>query len=283
MKKLRIAIQKKGRLNKESLALLKKCGIEVESKSEKLILPCKNSNIELLFVRDDDIPLYLDTGVCDLAIVGLNEIVEKGYNSEIIRNLGFAKCRLSLAKKAGSNPNLFESTIASSYPNILTNYLNSIDIKANIVEITGCVEIAPKLGISDYICDLVSTGATLKANDLEEVQTIFESEAVLARSSKIIDPFIQEKINQLLERIDAVIKAKNTKYIMMNAPKTSIESISNLISPMEDLTVVALLNNDNRVAIHAAITAENLWEKIELLKGMGASSILVSEIDKAIA
>ncbi len=282
MTKLKIAIQKKGRLNEGSIDLLKKCGLKIERSRNKLIIPCPSENIELLLVRDDDIPLYLENNIADIAILGLNEMKESSFeaNMEVLRYLGFAKCRLSLAAISEQDLKLENSSIATSYPNILKDYLKSENINANVIEISGCVEIAPRVGISDYICDLVSTGATLRANGLEERLSILNSEAVLIKKTP---PLInsKEKILERLEtRIDSVLGARNTKYIMMNAPIENANKIARFLSAMEAPTILPLLNDSDKVAIHAATREDKVWSTIESLKELGASSILISSIEK---
>ena len=284
MKNLRIAIQKKGRLNKASIDLLRKCGLEIATDQNKLIIPCPKQNIEILFVRDDDIPMYLEKEVADAAILGLNEMRESSLESklEVLRYLDFARCRLSIAGMNGKKLDLENSTIATSYPKILKEYLSANNIKANIVEISGCVEIAPKIGITDYICDLVSTGATLKENGLQELLPILTSEAVLIKKSTKLDADKELLLDKLLSRIEAVLGARNTKYVMMNAPIQNSEKIAQFLSSMESPTILPLLNNPEKVAIHAATREDKIWDTIENLKQLGASSILVSSIAKVV-
>ncbi len=282
MTKLKIAIQKKGRLNEGSVDLLKKCGLKIEKSRNKLIIPCPSENIELLLVRDDDIPLYLENNIADIAILGLNEMKESSFeaNMEVLRYLDFAKCRLSLAAISGQDLKLENSSIATSYPKVLKEYLKSEKINANVIEISGCVEIAPRVGISDYICDLVSTGATLRANGLEEMLSILDSEAVLIKKTSPLATGKQKILERLEARIESVLGARNTKYIMMNAPIESANKIASFLSSMEAPTILPLLNDSEKVAIHAATREDKVWSTIESLKELGASSILISSIEK---
>lgn len=293
---LRIAIQKSGRLSEKCLALLNRCGIQLDIRKDHLFYIAKNHPIELMLVRDDDIPEYVQDGVCHLGIVGLNELEEK-IGSEIthrtdepsvkiIRRLAFGQCRLSLAypkdREFSGIQNLENSRIATSYPNILSRYLSKKSIKAKVIEISGSVELAPTIGVADAVCDLVSSGATLRSNGLREVLTLLESEAVLIRSAQEYSPAQEKFIRKILARIDGSLKAQCSKYIMMNAPKEKVEVISNLIPGMEKPTVMPLMLDENRVAIHAVATEDVFWETMEQLKEAGATSILVMPIEKII-
>ena len=290
MTNLRIAIQKSGRLSDKCLDLLNRCGLQFDARKRTLIARAKDHPVELMLVRDDDIPNYVRDGVCDIGIVGLNELEEKigpsNDNVQIVRRLGFGSCRLSMAWPKSKPYDGLESfsgkRIATSYPNILNNYLKQKNIVAEAVEISGSVEVAPSIGVADAICDLVSTGATLESNGLEEVLTILKSEAVLVRNLRSLDDQKEALIQKLLQRVDSTLLAKNAKYIMMNAPKTSIDQITKLIPGMEDPTVMPLSYDENKVAIHAVAKEDVVWETMEQLKEAGASSILVLPIEKII-
>lgn len=292
--KLRIAIQKSGRLSDKCLALLCRSGIQFDIRKDRLFYKARNHPVELMLVRDDDIPEYVRDGVCHLGIVGLNELAEKiGVDDNrddapvtIVRRLGFGYCRLALAWPKQLPYEGLESfrdkKIATSYPNILERFLQQQGINAKAIEISGSVEVAPTIGVADAICDLVSTGATLQTNGLQEVQTLLESEAVLVRPKK---PFTDQQeyfIRKILARIDGVLKAQMSKYIVMNAPKDSVDTISKLIPGMEKPTVMPLMSDDSKVAIHAVAKEDQFWETMEQLKQAGASSILVMPIEKII-
>ncbi|MCX6130110.1 MAG: ATP phosphoribosyltransferase [Proteobacteria bacterium] len=290
---LRIAIQKSGRLSEKCRELLAQAGISFESRADRLISRAKEQPIDLMLVRDDDIPGFVSNSVSQLGIVGLNVLEEKlekdqdGKSEvEIIRRLGFGSCRLALAlPKAVAFEGLSSLSgkrIASSYPKTLQRYLDAHGIVASIVEMSGSVELAPSIGIADAICDLVSTGATLESNGLRECTVLLESEAVLIRPRGELSREQEQIIERLLARFEGLGKAKNAKYIMMNAPKDAIYRISQLIPGMERPTVMPLMYDDARVAIHAVAKENVFWETIEKLKEAGASSILVLPIEKII-
>ena len=290
--RIRIAVQKSGRLSKPSLELLNRCGLKADTYHRALLCPCEDFPADLLFVRDDDIPMYVNDGACDIGIVGLNEAIEKAPRSEnrvkILEHLGFGYCRLALAvpekdvAKNFSIKSLNGLKIASSYPVILKQFLEKNSIIAEVVEMQGSVEIAPYMGIADAICDLVSTGQTLKANKLREVSTVLKSQAVVIGRSGEDDSGKLNIISKLLNRMLGVKNAANAKYIMMNAPKSSLSKISALIPGMEMPTVVPLCGSSEQVAIHAVAQEPIFWETMERLKEMGASSIIVSPIEKII-
>ncbi|NRA67539.1 MAG: ATP phosphoribosyltransferase [Pseudobacteriovorax sp.] len=293
MTNIRIAIQKSGRLSEKCLDLLGKCGLQFEMHKRMLIIRAKDHPVELMLVRDDDIPHYVRDGVCQLGIVGLNELEEKTGCSQapespvrVIRTLGFGHCRLSLAHPKGmayeDASSYAGKRIGTSYPNILQRFLDKNSIDAKAVEITGSVEVTPSIGVADAICDLVSTGSTLISNGLVETDTIMKSEAVLVRSKRELKPEQEEFIAKLLQRIEGTLKARNAKYIMMNAPKSSIETISELIPGMEQPTVMPLMTDNDKVAIHAVAQEDVVWETMEKLKLAGASSILVMPIEKIV-
>lgn len=291
-KNLRIAIQKSGRLHKKSVDLLEKSGIQFEWQKNGLIAPSYNYPIEAMLVRDDDIPEYVQNNIADLGIVGLNVLEEANLESsntpstEVIKLLGFGSCKLSLCipeDKEYKGLNVFQnSTIATSYPGITKNFLKSKGIDAQIININGSVEISPKIGVSDFICDLVSTGATLQANGLKECEVILKSQSVLVKNKNISSPEKEKNLNRLLNRIDGVIKANNAKYIMMNAPREKISEIVESIPGLETPSIIPIGNNDKLVAIHAVASENIFWETIEKLKENGASSILVVPIEKII-
>lgn len=294
---LRIAMQKSGRLSEQCLSLLSRCGVHFDIRKDRLFYRAKNQPVELMLVRDDDIPEYVRDGVCHLGIVGLNELEEKIGSQitycycepqavNIVRRLGFGHCRLSLAwpkDKAYLGLSSFEGTrIASSYPKILDRFLRHHDIRATVVEISGSVELAPTIGVADAVCDLVSTGATLQSNGLREVISLLESEAVLIRQNSPFSDFQELFIRKILSRVDGSLKAKTAKYIMMNAPKEKVKLISQLIPGMEKPTIMPLMQDDSKVAIHAVAMEEIFWETMEQLKEAGATSILVMPIEKMI-
>lgn len=292
-KNLRLAIQKSGRLGEKCRDLLAQAGIKFEFRSDRLISRAKEQAIDLMLVRDDDIPGFVKNEVSQVGIVGLNVLEEKlGRMSdldsevEIIRRLGFGGCRLALAlPKAMPFEGLSSyqgKRIATSYPKTLQRFLDDNGIQASVVEITGSVEVAPSIGIADAICDLVSSGATLESNGLRQTTVLLESQAVLIRPRRRLSDAQELLIEKLVARIDGLQKAQNSKYVMLNAPKDAIYRISQLIPGMEKPTVMPLMCDDSRVAIHAVCKEDVFWETIEKLKEAGASSILVLPIEKII-
>lgn len=293
--RLRIAIQKSGRLAEKSVALFSKCGLDFDLRKDRLLHECKDFPIDLMLVRDDDIPEYVADGVCDLGVVGENLIRErvgaapgsKGTSIKTVMRLGFGTCRLSIAVPEGatfgSPKDLAGLRIATSYPNCLTAYLKQHDINAQIVELSGSVEIAPSLRIADAVCDLVSTGGTLRSNGLKESHVLFESQAALIRTSRPFAPAMASDFERFLKRIDGVLRAAQAKYVMMNAPRDALDRIRRIIPGMEEPSVMPLGLDGLRVAIHAVARENIFWETIESLKGVGASSILVLPIEKVIA
>lgn len=284
MEVLRIAIQKSGRLSEDSLKLIKECGIDVTSVGAQLKATASNFPVEILFLRDDDIPGYVADGVSDLGIVGENVSVEKNKKVDEIKKLGFSKCRLSIgvpkAFEFNDIKNLQGLSIATSYPNILSAYLEKKNVKADIHEISGSVEIAPGIGLADAICDIVSSGSTLISNGLKEVETVFKSEAVmigypgLSASKKLI-------LAELLFRIESVNNAKNTKYIMLNAPNDSIQTIISLLPGVKSPSVMPLVEA-GWSSIHSVVKENDFWEIIGKLREAGAEGILVLPIEKII-
>ncbi len=293
--RLRIAIQKSGRLAEKSIALFAKCGLDFDLRKDRLLNCSPDFPLDLMLVRDDDIPEYVADGVCDLGIVGENVIREKYFSQpgadcsriEVLLKLSFGTCRLSLAVPSDFNyqspKSLNGLKIATSYPSCLREFLREQGVSAQILELSGSVEIAPTLKIADAICDLVSTGATLQSNGLREVTRIFTSQACLVRTGQ---PLSAEKailLERLQRRINGVLKAGRSKYIMMNAPANALDKIRQIIPGMEEPSVIPLGNDGERIAVHAVAGEDVFWETIENLKAVGASSILVLPIEKVIA
>jgi len=284
MSTLKIAIQKSGRLYEESLQLLKDCGILVNNGKDQLKVSVDNFPMEIMYLRNSDIPQYLEDGVVDIAIVGENLLVEKQKNIEIIQSLGFSKCRVSLAipKEIETDDiGYFQGKrIATSYPNTLNSFLLKNKISADIHVISGSVEIAPNIGLADGICDIVSSGSTLFKNGLRETVTILKSEAVLAKTS-LLSNDKQKILEKFLFRIQSVLRAKNSKYILMNVPNDKIAEISNILPVLKSPTVIPLAEK-NWSSIHSVIDAERFWEVIDELKEKGAQDILIIPIDKMV-
>ncbi|PHR61107.1 MAG: ATP phosphoribosyltransferase [Robiginitomaculum sp.] len=288
--RLRIAVQKKGRLADESFSALKKCGLRFTIRGDGLLARVKNLPIDLLLVRDDDIPNFVSSGASDIGIVGENVLKEDMLNAKdpmsltIERRLGFSRCNLCLASIDGGNiqtPKDLEGTkIATSYPGILGQYLSDNNINAECIEMKGAVELAPRIGVAPSICDLVSSGATLEANGLQAFATILKSEAVLIKTGQELSKEKQEIYDQLISRLDGVIRSKDSKYIMLNAPKSQIETISKILPGSDAPTIIPLAGNDDLVAVQAVCTENVFWETLEALKKAGARSILVLPIEK---
>ncbi len=284
---IRLAVQKKGRLTDKCLDLLKLCGIEIENYSERLVVSSRTFPLDILFLRDDDIPEYVQDGVADIGIVGENVIEEKNISVGILEKLGFGKCKIMMANPEhiplNSPLDLEGRTIATSYPRILKNYLNSEGLSAKIIELSGSVEIAPALGVADVICDIVSTGNTLMMNKLRKGFSIFESEAVLVKSAN--KELSMEKIiliDDLVRRIRSVLNARRSRYLMMNVPKVSLERIMELIPSLRSPTIVPLADEE-LVAVHAVIPSDFIWNTISILKSEGASGILLLPIENMIS
>ena len=284
MSKLKLAIQKNGRLSEKSLKLLEECGIKISNGTRKLKAVSSNFPLEILFLRDDDIPQYVEQGVADIGILGLNEVLEQRKNIELVQKLGFAQCRLSLAipkEETYSGIQYFENKkVATSYPEILSNYFQKNNINAQIEKIGGSVEIAPGIGLSDGIFDIISTGSTLLTNGLKEVETVLESEAVLISNENLSNKN-QEILKKLLFRINAVKEASESKYILLNAPNENLAKIINLLPGMKSPTVLPLAES-GWSSIHSVIKEDKFWDVIENLKKEGAQGILVLEIEKMI-
>ncbi|WPQ65273.1 ATP phosphoribosyltransferase [Chitinophaga sancti] len=282
--KLRIAIQKSGRLHDDSIKLLKECGIDINNGVNKLKTEASNFPLEVFFLRDDDIPQYVEDGVADLGIVGENVVLEKNRPVRTVEKLGFGKCRLSLAVSKSVEYNgvkdMDKLRIATSYPVILEKFLQEHGLTADIHEISGSVEIAPGIGLADAICDLVSSGSTLFMNGLKEVEVILKSEAVLI-SNGSLTPEQQAILRKLQFRIQAVKKAKNTKYILLNAPNDKLKEIIALLPGMKSPTVLPLAE-EGWSSVHSVLNENEFWDIIESLKEAGAQGILVVPIEKMI-
>ena len=277
---LRIAIQKSGRLQEDSLKLLKEAGLHISNGKDQLKTQARNFPVELLFLRDDDIPQYVEDRVADAGIVGENVLIEKQKKNELVRRLDFAKCRLSIAiprsEKYTGISYLAGKNIATSYPVIVQQFLDKHHIQAGIHEISGSVEIAPGIGLADAICDIVSTGSTLMSNGLKEVETVIQSEAVLIATPGL-EPIKKAILDKLIFRINAVQSAKNNKYILLNCPNEAIEKIINVIPGMRSPTIMPL-SRTGWSSLHSVVDENDFWEKIELLKSCGAEGILVIPI-----
>lgn len=284
MSKLRVAIQKSGRLSQKSVKLLHDCGISFSNGTGKLKAEAKNFPIEVLFLRDDDIPQYVEQQVADVGILGRNEVLEKNKEVREVEALGFAGCRLSLAVPRDleyEGLHYFNGKkVATSYVNILENYFKANNIEAEIEEISGSVEIAPGIGLAHAICDIVSTGSTLLSNGLKEVETVMKSEAVLIASHSIDDER-QQVLERLLFRIRAVRRSSDNKYILLNAPDESIERIADILPGMNSPTVVPLVR-PGWSSIHSVIREDAFWEVIDKLRDAGAEGILIVPIEKMI-
>lgn len=281
---LRIAIQKSGRLQEGSMALLKESGLAISNGRGQLKTQARNFPVEILFLRDDDIPQYIEDKVADIGIVGENVFVEKNKKNTLIKRLDFAKCRLSLAIPKSENytgvASLQGKNIATSYPVIVKKYLEANHVEAGIHEISGSVEIAPGIGLADAICDIVSTGSTLLSNGLKEVEVVMQSEAVMIAGPEL-SAEKQEILDQLLFRMEAVNSAKNNKYILLNCPDDAIEKITSVIPGMKSPTVMPL-SRKGWSSLHSVVNENDFWEKIDQLKSFGAEGILVIPIEKMI-
>lgn len=284
MTKIRIAIQKSGRLNEDSLKILKDCGISIDNGKDQLKASSRNFPMEVFYLRNGDIPQYLRDGVVDIAIIGENVLIEKGADILIAERLGFSKCKVSLAVpksfKYNSIQDLEGKRIATSYPNTVKSYLADKGVKADLHIISGSVEIAPNIGLADGICDIVSSGSTLFKNNLKEVEVMLKSEAVLA-----VSPSISDESNVLLSklqfRIQSVLRARQSKYVLLNAPNDKLEAILALLPGMRSPTVLPLADK-GWSSVHTVIHKDTFWEVIDELKGAGAEGILVCPIEKMV-
>ncbi|MDR3273536.1 MAG: ATP phosphoribosyltransferase [Flavobacteriaceae bacterium] len=282
--KLKIAVQKSGRLSEKSLEIFRECGIKIPNSSQKLRTVSSNFPVEILFLRDDDIPQYVEQNVADIGILGENEVWEKNRNVHVVRKLGFGDCRLSLAVPKDENYTglnyLNHKKIATSYPRILNEFCRKNQLEVEIEEISGSVEIAPSIGLANCIFDIVSSGSTLLTNGLKEVETVAQSEAVLIKSPDLSEEK-QEILNRLLFRIQAVMRSRENKYILLNAPNHAVSQIISILPGMKSPTVLPLAQ-EGWSSIHSVITEERFWEIIDELKALGAQGILIIPIEKMI-
>jgi ATP phosphoribosyltransferase len=290
--RIRIALQKSGRMAEDSLNLLKNCGLHINRSQDQLFCRVQELPIDLLFVRDDDIPGFVSNGICDLGIVGENVFAETkeagngSFTATVLERLGFCLCRLSIAlPENGSLKAVSElegATIATSYPALLKNFLRANKIAAKVLVMTGSVEVAPRLKIADAICDIVSSGATLAANGLRELTTVLRSEALLIRSAQKLSPDKEGVTHRLLERMRGALMAEDSKYIMLNAPRAAVEKIASLLPGCDSPTIMDL-NKEGMVAIHAVCKEAIFWDTMEKIKAVGGSAILVLPIEKMMA
>lgn len=289
--RVRIALQKNGRLAEDSVDLLKSCGLHIARSKDQLFCRIKELPVDLLLVRDDDIPSFVNNGICDLGIVGEDTFAETrtatdGFNANVVERLGFSACRLAIAvPESGaikSIADLAGTTIATSYPYLLEKFLQEQNITAKPLVMTGSVEVAPRLKIADAICDIVSSGATLTANNLRELTTVLKCEALLIRGAQKFSTEKEAIVHRLLTRMRGALQAEDSKYIMMNAPRHAIEKISSLLPGCDSPTIMEL-NKKGMVAIHAVCRESVFWETMERLQEAGASAILVLPIEKMMA
>jgi ATP phosphoribosyltransferase len=294
--RLKLAVQKSGRLTEPSLDMLGRCGLKLSRGKDQLMGYGENMPLDVLFVRDDDIPDLVQEDVCDLGLVGLNvleekrlELLDRGQAARFqqIRTLDFGRCRMSLAVPEGvtyeGTNSLRGKRIATTYPYLLQQYLRERDVSADIVTLSGAVEIAPRLGRADLICDLVSTGSTLQANHLREVETVLESHAVMIRTPVALPPEKDEWVERLMMRIDGVQQVKESKYIMLHAPRSALTEIRRLLPGSESPTIIPLEGFPDKVAVHAVCRENVFWETLESLKKAGASALLVLPVEKMLA
>lgn len=281
---LKIAIQKSGRLNEESIQILKDAGISINNGNDQLKATATNFPLEVYYLRNSDIPQYLIDNVVDVAIVGENLLIEKGQSITVIEKLGFSKCKVAVAVPKSFNyqsvNDLSGLRIATSYPKTVSDYFNSKNIDIDVHQISGSVEIAPNIGLSDAIVDIVSSGSTLFKNNLKEVEVILKSEAVLAVSPLITDQ-ANQILNKLLFRIQSVLRARKSKYILMNVPNDKIQEVSKILPVLKSPTVMPLAE-ENWSSVHSVIEEEKFWEVIDQLKTVGAEGILVCPIEKIV-
>jgi ATP phosphoribosyltransferase len=284
MSKLRIAVQKSGRLNEDSMAILKDIGIYIDNGKDQLKASAKGFPVEVFYLRNGDIPQYLKDGVVDAAIIGENVLIEKGNGINVVEKLGFSSCRVCIAipksAKYSSIKDLEGKRIATSYPNTVQNYLDENGVKANLHIINGSVEIAPNIGLADAICDIVSSGSTLFKNNLKEVETILKSEAVLA-ISPVLSTEKQAILDKIQFRIQSVLKGRNSKYVLLNAPNDKIDAIINVLPGMKSPTVLPLAQ-EGWSSVHSVISKNQFWDVIDELKANGAQGILVCPIEKMV-
>jgi ATP phosphoribosyltransferase len=285
--RLRIAVQKSGRLSERSLDLVRDAGLRVVKGNNDLLYRVENYPIDLLRVRDDDIPTFVADGVCDLGIVGEN-VLEEGRNggpvAEVVMPLGFGRCTLKIAVPPtldySGAASLDGKRIATSYPRVLQRWLDANGVSADIVTMRGAVEVAPRLKLAHAICDLVSTGATIEANGLSARETVLESQAVLIRSPVTPEPQLADLLDSIIERMSGVVASQGAKYVMLNAPRSALDQITAILPGAGAPTVMPLLGRDDAVAVHAVCQEAVFWETLEKLKAVGASAILVLPIEK---
>lgn len=284
MTNLKVAVQKSGRLSEDSLKLFRECGIKFNNGIKKLKSQSSNFPLEFLFLRDDDIPGYVEDGIADIGIVGQNVQDEYKKNVRVVKHLGFSKCRLSLAvprEVEYTDVSYFNGkSIATTYPNILSDYLKGVGVSAEIHEISGSVEIAPGIGLAEGICDIVSSGSTLLSNGLKEVDTVMKSEAVLVANHGL-NAEKQQLLDQIIFRMNAVLEGKNNKYVLLNAPNDAIDKIISLLPGMRSPTVLPLAQK-GWSSIHSVINEDDFWSSIEKLREAGAEGVLVVPIEKMI-
>ncbi len=290
--RVRLAVQKKGRLADQSMELLRQCGLEIDLRSDQLVCSSAALLLDVMLVRDDDIPSYVHAGICELGIVGHNVLEEalarsgSRHGVRVLERLGFGQCRLSIAVPRtdayDSIASLAGKRIATAHPNVLRSFLSRSGVEAEVVEMHGSVEIAPALALADAICDLVKTGSTLLSNGLVEVERILESEGVLVQTERPLSAEKHELIRRLEQRIAGVTRAAGAKYVMMNAPRSALPAIYAIMPGMEAPSVIPLGTDGAQVAIHAVARETDFWGMMERLKEAGASSILVAPIEKII-
>ena len=284
MTRIKIAIQKSGRLYEDSVTLLKECGIDLRNVKDRLRTESDNFPLEVFFLRDDDIPQYVEDGVADIGIVGENVLYEKNKTVDVVEKLGFGKCRLSVAiprsQQYGGVETLSGKRIATSYPLLVGQFLDKNGVKAEIHEISGSVEIAPGIGLADVVADLVSSGSTLFMNGLKEVETILQSQSVLIKNKSLNEEQLN-LLHKLLFRIQAVKKAKRNKYVLLNAPNDKLQDIIALLPGMKSPTVLPLADS-GWSSVHSVLSEDEFWDRIEKLKAAGAQGILVVPIEKMV-
>lgn len=289
--RVRIALQKSGRMAEDSIELLKNCGLHVTRSRDQLFCRIKELPIDVLLVRDDDIPNFVNSGICDLGIVGDNVFSEmkcstENFSAVVLERLGFSQCRLSIAVPENgavkSIAGLADTTIATSYPHLLQDFLKANKIKAKTLVMTGSVEVAPRLKIADAICDIVASGATLTANNLKELHTVLSSEALLIGPQQAFPPEKDAIVKRLRARMKGALRAEDSKYVMMNAPRSAVDKITKLLPGCDSPTIMDL-NKEGMVAIHAVCRESVFWETMERLEAAGASAILVLPIEKMMA
>jgi ATP phosphoribosyltransferase len=291
VERVRIALQKSGRLAEDSVDLLKSCGLHIARSKDQLFCRIKELPVDLLLVRDDDIPGLVNNGICDLGIVGANVFAERknateGFSASILERLGFSLCRLAIAVPENgavkSIGDLKGATIATSYPHLLQEFLRTHNVTAKTLVMTGSVEVAPRLKIADAICDIVSSGATLAANNLCELTVVLESEALLIRADKRFSAEKEDIIHRLRTRMQGALQAEDSKYIVLNAPRNAVDKIAKLLPGCDSPTIMDL-NKEGMVAVHAVCRESVFWETMERLQAAGASAILVLPIEKMMA